>query len=83
MPGLALAHLLGAAMVEADVGHGIDDLFAVELQHDAQHAVRARVLRAEVQEHEIGVVALAAACPILRAGSAAPPARPSSFSSGS
>ena len=46
VPGLALAHLLGAAVVEADVGHGVDDLLAVELQHDAEDAVGAGVLRA-------------------------------------
>ena len=64
MPGLALAHLLGAAVVVADVRHAVDDLLAVELQHDAQHAVRARVLRAEVQEHELGVVARARHAPL-------------------
>ena len=44
VPRLPLAHLLGAAVVIADVGHRVDDLFAVELQHDAEHAVRARMV---------------------------------------
>jgi hypothetical protein len=35
VPGLALAHLFGAAMVEADLRNGVDDLFAIELQRDA------------------------------------------------
>ena len=55
VPGLALAHLLGAAVVIADVGDRVDDLLAVELQHDPQDAVRAGVLRAEVEEHEVVV----------------------------
>ena len=53
VPGLPLAHLLGAAVVEADVRHRVHDLLAVELQDDAQHAVRAGMLRADVEEHEI------------------------------
>ena len=32
VPRLALAHLFGAAVVEADVGYCVDDLFAIELQ---------------------------------------------------
>ena len=60
VPRLALAHLLGAAVVVADVRNRVDDLLAVQLQHDAQHAVRAGMLRAEVEEHEV-VVAVAAA----------------------
>ena len=56
MPGLALAHLFRAAMVKANLGHGIDDLLAVELQHDAKYAVHARMLRSQVEKHEIGAV---------------------------
>ena len=36
-------------MEEADVRIGALDHFAVELEHQAQHAVRRRVLRAEVE----------------------------------
>ena len=58
MPRLTLAHLLGAAVVIADVGNRVDDLLAAQLQHDAQDAVRAGMLRAEVEKHEIvGAVA--------------------------
>ena len=32
VPGLALTHFFGAAMVKADFGNGVDDLFAIELQ---------------------------------------------------
>ena len=67
VPGLALAHLLGAAVVEADLGHRVDDLLAVELQHNAQDAVRARMLRAEVEEDEIAVVAAALHAPLFGA----------------
>ena len=45
--------LLGAAVQQADVRVGLLDDLAVELQHQAQHAVRRRVLRPEVH----GVVA--------------------------
>ncbi len=46
--GLVLDQLLGAAVEQADVRiDPLDDL-AVELHHQAQHAVRGRVLRAEV-----------------------------------
>ena len=46
--GLVLDQLLGAAMQQADVRiDPLDDL-AVELEHEAQHAVRGRMLRPEV-----------------------------------
>jgi hypothetical protein len=51
--GLGLGQLLGAAMQQADVRVGALHDLAVHLQHQAQHAVRGRMLRAEVQ----GVVA--------------------------
>ena len=40
VPGLALGHLLGATVVVADVRHAVDDLFAVQLQDDAERTVR-------------------------------------------
>ena len=46
--GLVLDQLLGAAVEQADMRiDALDDL-AVELQHEAQHAVRRRMLRPEV-----------------------------------
>ena len=46
--GLVLDQLLGAAMQQADMRiDALDDL-AVEFQHQAQHAVRGRMLRAEI-----------------------------------
>ena len=68
MPGLALAHLFRAPVVVADVGYRIDDLLAVHLQLDAEYAVRAGMVRPEVEEHEIRV-APAASCRTLRAQS--------------
>ena len=53
VPGLALGHLFRAAMVIADVRHRVAYFLAVELQNDAEGAVRGRMIRAEVQEHEI------------------------------
>ena len=71
MPGLALAHLLGAAVMIANIGHGIDDFFAIELQNDAQNAMRARMLGPDIEEQEIRRRRGLASCPNLRAGSAA------------
>src|SRR3546814_16891084 len=56
--GLVFAELLGAAVKEADVRvDALNDL-AVELEDEAQHAVRGGVLRAEVDrvvgDFEIG-----------------------------
>ena len=46
--GLVLDQLLGAAMQQPDMRiDPLDDL-AVELEHEAQHAVRGRMLRPEV-----------------------------------
>jgi hypothetical protein len=47
--GAGFGQLLGAAVQQADVRVGALDHFAVELEHQAQHAVRGRVLRTEVQ----------------------------------
>ena len=46
--GLGLDQLLGAAMQKSDMRIDTFDDFAVKLQHQAQHAVRGRMLRAEV-----------------------------------
>ena len=43
-----LGKLLDAAVQEADVGARVDDGLSVELEDDAQNAVRARMLRAQV-----------------------------------
>ena len=44
--GARLHQLLGAAMQQADMRIDALDHLAVELQHQAQHAVRRRMLRA-------------------------------------
>ena len=46
--GARLHQLLGAAMQEADMRVDALDHFAVELEHQAQHAVRRRMLRPKV-----------------------------------
>ena len=46
--GLLLDQLLGAAMQQPDMRIDALDHLAVELQHEAQHAVRRRMLRPEV-----------------------------------
>ena len=54
---LRVRHVLGdffvAAMQVTDIGPGVDDLFAVQLEHEPQHAVRARVLRPHVDDHPL------------------------------
>ena len=67
VPRLALAHLLGAPVVKADLGQAVDDLLAVELQDDADDPVGAGMLRADVQEHEIRALAGTLHAPVLRA----------------
>ena len=47
--GARLGQLLGGAVQQADVRIGALDHLAVELEHEAQHAVRRRMLRPEVQ----------------------------------
>ena len=54
-PVAVLAQLLDAAVQVADDDVGVDDLLAVEAQHHAQHAVRARMLRAHVDHQLVGV----------------------------
>ena len=46
---LALGELLGGAVQQADVRIGLLDDLPVELEHEPQHAVRGRMLRAEIQ----------------------------------
>jgi hypothetical protein len=53
-----LADLLLAAVQVADDRLAADDLLAVELEDQAQHAVRGRVLRPHVDEHVLGVAVL-------------------------
>ena len=53
--GARLHQLLGAAMQQADMRIDALDDFAVELQHEAKHAVRGRMLRAEI-DREIAEV---------------------------
>src|SRR4029079_1804454 len=55
--GLVLDQLLGAAMQQPDMRIDAFDDLAVELEHEAQHAVRGRVLRPEI-DGEFAVVAV-------------------------
>ena len=54
-PVAVLAQLLDAAVQIADHDVGVDDLLAIEPQHDPQHAVRAGMLRAHVDHELVGV----------------------------
>jgi len=55
---LVLAQLLGTAVQQADVGIGTDDLLAIELENQTQHAVGGRVLRTEVDRVVANLAAL-------------------------
>ena len=46
--GLVLDQLLGAAMQQPDMRIDAGDHLAIELQHQAQHAMRGRMLRSKV-----------------------------------
>ena len=46
--GLVLDQLFGAAMQQADMRIDALDHFAIELEHEAQHAMRRRMLRPKV-----------------------------------
>ncbi len=62
---LRLAGLLDAGVQVADVGRERDYRFAVDLQHQSQHAVCRRVLRPHVDDHGVvlrGVGTVVAAC---------------------
>ena len=48
---LGLAGFLDAGVQIADLGADADDDFAVELDHQAQHAMGRRVLRAHIEDH--------------------------------
>jgi hypothetical protein len=54
-PVAVLAELLDATVQVADHDVAVHDLLAVEPQHHAQHAVRARMLRAHVDHQLVGV----------------------------
>ena len=58
VPGLALCHLLGAAMMVADVRIRPDDLLAVEPEHDPENAVGRGMVRTEVQHYQLDRVAV-------------------------
>ena len=60
--GLVLDQLLGAAVQEPDVRIDALDHLAVELEHEAEHAVRRRVLRTEV-DGELADVGLGIGAP--------------------
>jgi hypothetical protein len=53
LPLLLFARLFDAGVEESDRGIGIDDGFAVELQHQPQHAVRTGVLGPHVDGHRL------------------------------
>ena len=66
MPGLTLAHLLSTTVVVADVWHAVDNLFAIKLKDNTESTVRRRVVRTEVEEHEVLVVGTALHAPVFR-----------------
>ena len=53
-------------MMKTYVGHGIDNHFAIKLESDAQHSMRARVLRPYIQEEEIKAIMFLLHAPLFR-----------------
>ncbi len=53
--GAVLGDFLHSAMEVADHALGAQNLFAVQLQDDAQHAVGGRMLRAHVDDEFVGI----------------------------
>ena len=49
--GLGFHVLFDAGVQETDIGNAVDDDLAIQLQQQAQHAVRGGMLRAHVQQH--------------------------------
>ena len=66
VPRLALGHFLGAPVVVANVRHTIDDFLTVQLQHNAKSPVGGRVIRPQVEEHELRPVAFTLHAPGFR-----------------
>ncbi|GDW23402.1 hypothetical protein ExPUPEC119_01918 [Escherichia coli] len=66
VPGLAFAHFLSATVVVTDVWYAVDNLFAIKLQNDTESTVRRRVVRTEVEEHEVLVFGAALHPPLFR-----------------
>ena len=62
--GARLHQLLGAAMQQADMRIDALDHLAVELQHEAQHAMRGGMLRAEI-DREVAEVLFGHGCDLL------------------
>src|ERR1039457_2169671 len=53
--------------MESDLGHRIDDLLAVQLNHNPQDTVRTRMLRSEVQKDEVASITAALHAPLFGA----------------
>ncbi|KPC00018.1 Uncharacterized protein AC506_1613 [Pseudomonas syringae pv. maculicola str. M6] len=67
VPGLTLGHFLGTTVVVTNVRNAVDDFFAVQLQDDAECTVSRRVVRPQVEEHIVLVLAGALHAPVFRA----------------
>nr|VXZ82152.1 Uncharacterised protein [Klebsiella pneumoniae] len=53
-------------MVITDIRYAVNDLFAVQLQNNAERTMRRWVVRTEVEEHEVLVVGAALHAPLFR-----------------
>src|SRR5690606_29545445 len=58
--------LFSATMVEANFRYNVNHVFAVELKDQPQHAMGSRVLRSDIEEHEIGLFTVANHSPVFR-----------------
>src|SRR5690349_17512767 len=58
MPRLTFRHFLSTPMVKSDIRYRINNIFSIELKNDPKYAVCSRVLRTDIQEHEIRIFTL-------------------------
>src|SRR5690606_17186405 len=64
MPGLSLSHLFGSAVMKTDVRNDVDDILTIQLKDQSQHAMGTRVLRADIEEHEVRLLTLSYHTPL-------------------
>jgi hypothetical protein len=64
VPALSLTHLLGSTMVVADIENRIFDLLTIELENDSEQTMSTRMLRAEIEKHEVCVFGLGLHAPV-------------------
>ncbi len=66
MPGLTFSHFFHTTVVIADIWYAVFNFFTVHLQNHTECTMRRRVVRTQVQEHEVFVSCAAFHTPVFR-----------------